>query len=265
MQTRGAAKNESTLPASLSGQSIPQMDDEWARWRGTHHRQLNTVSTSLHMVPTMLPRIPSGSYHIHIYTCTYPHQFTFFSPLPVLEPSSPLHLRGVGGVTHTKDAADLLIPRALPEDLAKLSGPTPPDHSHDRHDIYDSTPPHLLQQRQHAALARAQAATPDLAARTPSPSSSHLRTLRRTPRFDATPSPPAARRVHLEAASVGFAPRVHFVTANAPQSDLSRPLSPLRIRPRDSQQQKEPAKPRRILSQDLTSIPLFHEATGQDR
>ncbi|PNH67961.1 hypothetical protein VD0002_g1922 [Verticillium dahliae] len=167
-------------------------------------------------------------------------------------PSSPLHLRGVGGVTHTKDAADLSIPRALPEDLAKLSGPTPPDHSHDRHDIYDSTPPHLLQQRQHAALARAQAATPDLAARTPSPSSSHLRSLRRTPRFDATPSPPAARRVHLEAASVGFAPRVHFVTADAPQSDLPRPLSPLRIRPRDSQQQKEPAKPRRILSQDLS-------------
>ncbi|KAM0283529.1 hypothetical protein ACHAQH_002480 [Verticillium albo-atrum] len=156
-----------------------------------------------------------------------------------------------GGVTHTIAAA-LSIPPAFPDDLAKLSALTPPNVSYDRHDIYDSTPPQLPQQRQHAALVRARTATPDLAARTPSPSSSHFRTLRRTPRFDATPSPPAPRRVHLEAASVGFAPRVHFVTADAPQPDLPRPLSPLRIRPRESQQQHEPAKPRRILSQDLS-------------
>ncbi|RXG46772.1 hypothetical protein VDGE_01709 [Verticillium dahliae] len=260
------------------------MDDEWARWRGfvlvhagalaAAHEEAEAcdelkgggraghkeeLGSRTNFQPPIFSRLYRPGFLLQTKsTSTAPSYLPIhtslpsFSPLPVLEPSSPLHLRGVGGVTHTKDAADLSIPRALPEDLAKLSGPTPPDHSHDRHDIYDSTPPHLLQQRQHAALARAQAATPDLAARTPSPSSSHLRSLRRTPRFDATPSPPAARRVHLEAASVGFAPRVHFVTADAPQSDLPRPLSPLRIPPRDSQQQKEPAKPRRILSQDLS-------------
>ncbi|KAK4145787.1 uncharacterized protein C8A04DRAFT_35596 [Dichotomopilus funicola] len=64
------------------------------------------------------------------------------------------------------------------------------------------------------------------------PTSSSQRTLRRTPRFSASPSPTpsprpldtAPRRAHLEAATVGISPPPHFTTAGGP-AQQARPAA----------------------------------------
>jgi hypothetical protein len=80
-----------------------------------------------------------------------------------------------------------------------------------------------VQQRQRRTLPRRQdTASPRSEDRSPTPSSQ--RTLRRTPRFSASPSPSPSprpldttpRRAHLEAATVGITPRPLFSTVGGP-------------------------------------------------
>ncbi|KAK4102286.1 hypothetical protein N658DRAFT_566361 [Parathielavia hyrcaniae] len=90
----------------------------------------------------------------------------------------------------------------------EASSPRIPSEPHEN----PTTP---AQQRQRRTLPRRQdTVTPKQEDRLPTPSSQ--RTLRRTPRFTATPSPRPSetpRRVHLEAATVGISPRPLFSTA----------------------------------------------------
>ncbi|KAH6628392.1 hypothetical protein F5144DRAFT_594428 [Chaetomium tenue] len=87
-----------------------------------------------------------------------------------------------------------------------------------------------VQQRQRRTLPRRQdTASPRSEDRSPTPSSQ--RTLRRTPRFSASPSPSPSprpldttpRRAHLEAATVGITPRPLFSTVGGPAQSQSRP------------------------------------------
>lgn len=179
------------------------------------------------------------------------------SVLPRPTQRSRHHPRGGDTFTFTLSAPNP-VP-GDPREAAKLSQPTPQDFSNDRHDIYESTPPlPQLPQQQHRQQQRRQhqhqhrpagTRTPDIAPdRTASPASSQVRSLRRTPRFDKSPSP-SPRRIHVEAASAGFSPRVTFATAGAPEPQLpiAQPASP-QPRPRPAR----PSRHERVLSQDLS-------------
>ncbi|KAL2198538.1 hypothetical protein P885DRAFT_76147 [Corynascus similis CBS 632.67] len=104
--------------------------------------------------------------------------------------------------------------RHPPTDCQEASSPRISSESHD-------SPFTPVQQRQQRTLSRRQGSiTPRQEDRSPTPSSH--RTLRRTSRFSASPSPSprppdaAPRRVHLEAATVGISPRPLFSTLGGP-------------------------------------------------
>ncbi|KAK4137019.1 hypothetical protein BT67DRAFT_432731 [Trichocladium antarcticum] len=126
-------------------------------------------------------------------------------------------IHGEGTVTGSKDASSPLLPREF-------------------YEFYDPITPTQRQRRTHPR--RQDTITPQQDDRSPTPSSH--RTLRRTPRFSASPSPrpsetptPTPRRIHLEAATVGFSPRPFFSTAGGP-AESGRPeqaFNPLRGQP----------------------------------
>ncbi|KAF9879622.1 hypothetical protein CkaCkLH20_03165 [Colletotrichum karsti] len=133
--------------------------------------------------------------------------------------------------------------------VAKLTNPTPLTPSNDRHEIHELTT--SSSQRQQRRQARN--ITPDLLER-PSTASSH-RTLRRTPRFEATPSPTpqSTRQVHIEAASVGFSPRAQLATAPAPAPALAPAATVDYDDPRlVAHEDRRFSRTRRVLSQDLS-------------
>ncbi|GKT42636.1 uncharacterized protein ColSpa_02817 [Colletotrichum spaethianum] len=106
--------------------------------------------------------------------------------------------------------------------IVKLTDQTPPTPSNDRHEIHEITTPSAQRQQQRR---HPRNITPDPAERPSTPASSQLshRTLRRTSRFEATPSPTpqSARQVHIEAASVGFSPKPLTATAPVPAPALA--------------------------------------------
>ncbi|KAI3544302.1 hypothetical protein CSPX01_05754 [Colletotrichum filicis] len=141
--------------------------------------------------------------------------------------------------------------------IVKLTDQTPPTPSNDRHEIHEITTPSAQRQQQRR---QARNITPDPVAERPTtPASSQLshRTLRRTSRSVATPSPTpqSARQVHIEAASVGFSPKPQVATAPAPAPtptlapaptfnyDYPRTVAPL---------DRRNSRARRVLSQDLS-------------
>ena len=95
---------------------------------------------------------------------------------------------------------------------AKLSRPRSTTTSYDRHETYEPTS--YPQQRQQSTPVH-QHLPLDSAERLSTPGSRH-RVLRRTPRFEATPSP-EPRRVHVAAASLGFTPRALSFDQTPPQ------------------------------------------------
>ncbi|CAM1501752.1 Fc.00g037360.m01.CDS01 [Cosmosporella sp. VM-42] len=135
-------------------------------------------------------------------------------------------------------------------DAAELSKPRPSTSSNDRHDRHEptSTP----QQRQQLSatprplLQQSTQQSSDSVERLSTPSS-QPRSLRRTPKFEAPPTP-EPRQVHLAAASVGFTPKA----AVARVDDLPEHhptilgLAPLLAA------ERQPPRRRRRLSQDLT-------------
>ncbi|KAK1533429.1 hypothetical protein CPAR01_10137 [Colletotrichum paranaense] len=158
------------------------------------------------------------------------------------------------------DNSDLSTPTGQSSDLGnivKLTDQTPPTPSNDRHEIHEITTPSAQRQQQRR---QARNITPDPVAERPTtPASSQLshRTLRRTSRSVATPSPTpqSARQVHIEAASVGFSPKPQVATAPAPAPtptlapaptfnyDYPRTVAPL---------DRRNSRARRVLSQDLS-------------
>jgi hypothetical protein len=134
---------------------------------------------------------------------------------------------------------------------AKLSHFHAPSHSHDRHESHDPTS--SSQRHDQSAPSQEQVlAEPFERYSTPS---SH-RVLRRTPRFEAAPSP-EPRRVHIAAASLGFVPRALSFEERAAQSHPLPGLEPaLPIRPRQD------LTSRHVLSHELGDH-LDEESTEQ--
>ncbi|KAK1976245.1 hypothetical protein LZ30DRAFT_693018 [Colletotrichum cereale] len=109
---------------------------------------------------------------------------------------------------------------------------------------------------------------PNPAERPSTPASSQLsqRTLRRTSRFEATPSPTPqpARQVHIEVASVGFSPKPQLATAPAPAQTLApAPILtfdyPRIVAPQD----RRHSRTRRVLSQDLSEVDFDQESSDE--
>ncbi|ROT35391.1 hypothetical protein SODALDRAFT_320735 [Sodiomyces alkalinus F11] len=122
----------------------------------------------------------------------------------------------------------LTTPSGALGDAAKVSDQGPFPHFNDRHEIHESTTPPQQHRHQRQQPRLASSIPSDLADRTPSPSSSQTPTLRRTPRFEAPPTPTPApsspsRRIHVEAASVGFSHGIQLATADAPQPVRAQP------------------------------------------
>ncbi|KAF7541766.1 hypothetical protein G7Z17_g11864 [Cylindrodendrum hubeiense] len=124
-----------------------------------------------------------------------------------------------------------------------VSFPRPSSAPNDRHDLYESTPP---QQRQQPRPLLPK--TPDPVERLSTPSSQN-RSLRRTPKFEASPSPKPPQ-VHLAAASVGFAPKaIPAPVEEQPEHPTVLGLIPLHLAHR------QVTRRRRRLSQDLIDDP----------
>ncbi|KAF4870066.1 hypothetical protein CGCSCA1_v010727 [Colletotrichum siamense] len=182
-------------------------------------------------------------------------------PSPALHHSSTTLNHHLGGDTFTLSAASGQISDLGP--VAKLTNPNSPTPSNDRHEIHDLTNP--TPQRQQQLRRQSRTITPDPAERPSTPASSH-RTLRRTPRFEATPSPTpqSTRQVHIEAASVGFSPKPQLATAPAPTPALA-PAAPLNYDyPRlVAHEDRRNFRTRRILSQDLSEDFLLEESSDE--
>ncbi|KAJ4254328.1 hypothetical protein NW762_009920 [Fusarium torreyae] len=135
---------------------------------------------------------------------------------------------------------------------AEVTRIRPLSASYDRHDPNAPTTPTQHQQRQQSKVPSSSSRpllnqTSDPIERISTP-----RSLRRTPKFDAPPSPaPEPRKVHIAAASLGFEPKATL----APVDDLpeNHPtvlgLIPVRSAP------PQVPRPRRRLSQDLGEDP----------
>ncbi|KEY65242.1 hypothetical protein S7711_08780 [Stachybotrys chartarum IBT 7711] len=112
----------------------------------------------------------------------------------------------------------------LPGEAASLPS-SPSSHSNDLYETHDPT--YSLQQRQQSSFRHSQT-PPDPTERLASPASTH-RSLRRTPRFETTPSP-EPRQIHIAAASIGFIPRVNVASQSRDDSrqvsTLAPPLEP---------------------------------------
>ncbi|CEI60773.1 unnamed protein product [Fusarium venenatum] len=124
--------------------------------------------------------------------------------------------------------------------------------SYDRHDLNAPTTPAQYQQRQHSRIPSSSSRPLFNQTQDPIERLSTPRSLRRTPKFDAPPSPaPEPRKFHRRAASLGFEPR----RTVAPVDDLpeSHPTV-LGLVPVRSVQPQAP-RLRRRLSQDLTEDP----------
>lgn len=132
--------------------------------------------------------------------------------------------------------------RASP--VAELSKSRPSTASNDRDDRNEPTP--TQKQRQQSSPRPLPQQTPDPAERLSTPAS-QPRSLRRTPKFEASPSP-EPRQLHLAAASVGFSPKA--ATARVEDLPAQHPtilgLEPL------LEAERQPSHRRRHLSQDLT-------------
>ncbi|KAH7175453.1 hypothetical protein EDB81DRAFT_874301 [Dactylonectria macrodidyma] len=125
-----------------------------------------------------------------------------------------------------------------------VSVPRPAPAPNDRHDRHDSTS--FPQQRQQLSSLPHQTLEP--AERLSSPSS-QSRSLRRTPKFEASSSP-KPRQVHVAAASVGFAPK----PIPAPAEEQPEHPTVLGLIPLHSEHRQVPRR-RRRLSQDLIDDP----------
>ncbi|KAF4978589.1 hypothetical protein FZEAL_5061 [Fusarium zealandicum] len=123
---------------------------------------------------------------------------------------------------------------------------------HDRHDFNAPTIPSQQQQRQQSKVSGSLPnKTPDPIERLSTPSSLP-RSIRRTPKFEAPPSPaPEPRQVHIAAASLGFAPKATLAAVDdLPENHPTvLGLIPLRSAPHQAPRR------RRRLSQDLTEDP----------
>ncbi|WYZ39422.1 hypothetical protein EsH8_III_001336 [Colletotrichum jinshuiense] len=183
------------------------------------------------------------------------------SPTPALPPYTSISSHHFGGDTFT-----LSTSAGQTSDLgkiAKLTDPTPLTPSNDRHEINEITTTSAQRQQQRR---QARTITPDLAERPTTPASS-IRTLRRTPRFEATPSPQSTRQVHIEAASVGFSPKPQLATAPAPASAPAPALAPAPTLNYDYPRIVAPydrrnSRARRVLSQDLSED--FYEESSDE-
>lgn len=131
--------------------------------------------------------------------------------------------------------------RGHPE-AAELSRTRPQSNSYDRHEIHEPTS--FYSQRQQLPLLQ-QDSTSNTPERYSSPASSQHR-LRRTPKFEATPSP-KPRLVHIAAASVGFN------SAPAPNQDEQPRPSAKRSSRRGTSSSH--SRRRRNSSQDLSEDP----------
>ncbi|KFA64758.1 hypothetical protein S40285_01419 [Stachybotrys chlorohalonatus IBT 40285] len=94
-------------------------------------------------------------------------------------------------------------------------------HSNDLYETHDPT--YSPQQRQQSIFRHSQT-PPDPTERLASPASTH-RSLRRTPRFETTPSP-EPRQIHIAAASIGFLPRVNVTSQSRDDSRQAPALAP---------------------------------------
>lgn len=134
--------------------------------------------------------------------------------------------------------------RASP--IAELSKSRPSSASNDRHDRHEPTTTTTQKQRQQLSPRPLLQQDPDPVERLSTPAS-QPRSLRRTPKFDATPSP-EPRKLHLAAASLGFSPKA--ATARVDHLPAQNPtllgLEPL------VEAERQPPHRRRNLSQDLT-------------
>ncbi|KAK8005194.1 hypothetical protein PG990_011231 [Apiospora arundinis] len=155
-------------------------------------------------------------------------------------------------ITTCRGEAVILSPSHTPgSTAAKLTEPIPPSSFHDRHDLHETPTPTQTYQRQHhqprlSHAPQTQTPPPTVPEQSTTPSSSHHRALRRTPRFTATPSPkpqdPSAQQPSSARVTLTLGPRGKFVLADQQQPQSGQPQT--RIRPRPA---------RRQLSQDLSS------------
>ncbi|RSL47953.1 hypothetical protein CEP53_009742 [Fusarium sp. AF-6] len=145
-------------------------------------------------------------------------------------------------------------PKPRPSSVADVSKIRPSSANNDRHDRNAPTTPTQQQQRQQSNVSRPlPIQTPDPVERLSTPSS-QPRSLRRTPKFEAPPSPapePESRKVHLAAASLGFAPKATLAAVNDLPENHPTVLG---LIPLHSVPQQAPRR-RRRLSQDLTEDP----------
>ncbi|KAI5464472.1 hypothetical protein BGZ63DRAFT_401420 [Mariannaea sp. PMI_226] len=127
---------------------------------------------------------------------------------------------------------------------AVVSVPRSSSAPYDRHDLHESTS--LPKQRQQSRPLHTDA--PDPPAERVSTPSSQPRSLRRTPKFEGSPSP-TPRRVHVEAASVGFTPKpIAAAVEELPEHPTVLGLIPLHSA-------RRPSRRRRRLSQGLLDDP----------
>jgi hypothetical protein len=112
--------------------------------------------------------------------------------------------------------------RSRGEIAGKLTGPSPPTISHDRHDFND---PFTLLRYQRQQRRLAQESPPPATPEQTSPPSSQRHLLRRTPRFSATPSPqplePSSQQSPVRV-SVTLGPQGRYVVTGLDQSPARR-------------------------------------------
>ncbi|CAF3496838.1 unnamed protein product, partial [Fusarium graminearum] len=168
-------------------------------------------------------------------------------------PADAHTLRPALRFTTRPDSSHLNLARLnIPVGAAEVTRIRSSSASYDRHDLNAPTTPAQHQQRQHSRVPSSSSRPLFNQTQDPIERLSTPRSLRRTPKFDAPPSPaPEPRKSHRRAASLGFEPR----TALAPVDDLpeSHPTV-LGLIPVRSTQTQAP-RPRRRLSQDLTEDP----------
>ncbi|TQN73319.1 hypothetical protein CSHISOI_02115 [Colletotrichum shisoi] len=150
----------------------------------------------------------------------------------------------------------------------KLTDQTPHTPSNDRHEIHEITTSFTQRQQQRGQpqlqpQPQPRNVTPDPAERPSTPASSQLsqRTLRRTSRFEASPSPTpqSARQVHIEAASLGFSPSPQLATT-APAPAPAPALAPA---PTLNYDYRRSSRARRVLSQDLSEDDFGQESSDE--
>ncbi|KAL6361607.1 hypothetical protein LRP88_05079 [Fusarium phalaenopsidis] len=259
MSAPGSLRGRLSLDAALYNWAWPGVGGHFT---GTRHDQRASTGSTTNLPnflgsrpptffditrgPSIRSQLSSGLPHTTITAPHHSQQIAWSNPPP--QPPAP------AGETFalSNNSLSSHTPKPRPSSAADVSRIRPSSATNDRHDLNAPTTPTQQQQRQQSTVSRPLLIqTPDPVERLSTPSS-QPRSLRRTPKFEAPPSPaPESRKVHLAAASIGFAPKATLAAVNDLPENHPTVLG---LIPLHSVPQQAPRR-RRRLSQDLTEDP----------